>query len=104
MDHRDKEFEAVLRTRTVPPMRSNLEHRIIAAAGRMQQTSVAARQSLWSLITGQMVVPQPALVFSLVLCFGLALGVMGYPMDEGAVADTEYFFLNANTQVGDGFL
>ncbi len=101
MDH---DLEAILKARAIPPMRSNLEHRIVAAAKTMPQTAVKVRQSLWALIKGQMIVPQPALVFSLMLCLGLALGFMGYPMDESAIADTEYFFLNANTQVGDGFL
>ena len=76
MDH-DKELDALLSKRSVPEMRSNLEHRIIQASLKPapeERGILGGIKSFMETISRNFVIPQPALVMTLVLLCGVIMG------------------------------
>ena len=76
MDH-DKELDALLSKRFVPEMRSNLEHRIIQASLKPdpdQDGMLRGIKGFMEAISRNFVIPQPALVMTLVLMCGVIMG------------------------------
>ena len=84
--------EMLLNERVVPPMRSGLPEQIIAAAQTMQQEHVVQTRvgsvssgaggfkTWWNDFWDGFVVPQPALVMSLVLLVGVMIGTYTEPV------------------------
>ncbi len=81
--HADNErFDAVLRQRSVPEMRSHLEHRIIQAAkaGRQVQKERGFLYGINAAIDeffSGLALPRPALSMAVVLLFAVMTGVYG---------------------------
>ncbi len=75
----DNKFEKILRSRYVPPMRSNLEERIIQAS--LSNNNMPYKQQrrgnirdIFAGIFDSLILPKPALSFAVVLVLGIALG------------------------------
>lgn len=81
-DREMKELEQLLLTRAIPEMRSNLAERIIAQA-HTQHRPAQKKSSVSSFLKSlrefwdDILVPRPAMAFSLVLCLGAFIGFDG---------------------------
>lgn len=92
MDDNNREFNEILASRVLPPMRSNLEHRIITAAhagrvARQERGFWAGVQAVWDEFFDDLLIPLPKVSMVLLLLFALMLGVYGdlsFVSDSGA--------------------
>ena len=106
MVHDDDRLDEILRSRRVPEMRSNLEHRIVQASLQQDKQKGKAQgggilDGILSSIFDNLLVPQPVLAMAFLLVFGVAIG--GYPLESSLYdtgsdmdADTMAFFLEAD--------
>ncbi|PCK00600.1 MAG: hypothetical protein COA45_02150 [Zetaproteobacteria bacterium] len=103
----DRELNKILKARDVPPMRSNLEHRILQASLESVEKTDNSRinpvLAIFSAILDSVILPKPALSMVFVLLFGLVLGA--YPVDTldvNAAIDVDAYFLAVETiEYGD---
>lgn len=98
----DRELDKMLKARAVPPMRSNLEHRILQASfSGDKNRSVSGGNSIMAIFTAildGLVLPKPALSMALVLVFGLVLGGYSSGASEASTnIDADAYFLAAET-------
>lgn len=102
----DRELDKILKARAVPPMRSNLEHRILQASfSGDKNRSVSGGNSIMAIFTAildGLVLPKPALSMALVLVFGFSVwfGVGGYSSGASEAStniDADAYFLAAET-------
>lgn len=98
----DNELDKILKARAVPPMRSNLEHRIVQASfSGDKNRSVSGGNSIMAIFTAildGLVLPKPALSMALVLVFGLVLGGYSSGASEASTnIDADAYFLAAET-------
>ena len=98
----DSELNKILKVRAVPPMRSNLEHRIVQASlSASKNSSISKGNELSAIFTAvfdALILPKPALSMALVLVFGVMLG--GYSSavsDASTNIDADAYFLAAET-------
>lgn len=103
MDH-DKELDALLSKRSVPEMRSNLEHRIIQASLKPapeQGGMLRGLREFMETIFRNFVIPQPALVMTLVLMCGVIMGGYSDDITEYAGYTTASTAIDAETLIMD---
>ncbi|MCB1532973.1 MAG: hypothetical protein KDJ35_08915 [Alphaproteobacteria bacterium] len=97
----DQNFDALMRQREVPAMRSDLPQRIIDAA-RLQARDVGSKNSIftrakqeltrWLASVSQgVMVPHPALVMGVVLVLGVMVGVFMHDVSD--VPEEDMIFL-----------
>ncbi|PCI99973.1 MAG: hypothetical protein COB14_05335 [Alphaproteobacteria bacterium] len=98
----DNELNKILKARAVPPMRSNLEHRIVQASlasGKNQDISSGnGISAIFTAVFDALILPKPALSMALVLVFGLVLGGYSAGVSEASTnIDVDAYFLTAET-------
>lgn len=98
----DNELNKILKARAVPPMRSNLEHRIVhASLSASKNSSISKGNELLAIFTAvldTLILPRPALSMALVLVFGLVLGGYSAGVSEASTnIDVDAYFLAAET-------
>lgn len=98
----DHELNKILKARAVPPMRSNLEHRIVQAAlSASKNRSVSggnAISAIFTAILDALILPKPALSMVLVLVFGLMLGGYSSGVSDASInIDVDAYFLATET-------
>ncbi|PCI57192.1 MAG: hypothetical protein COB36_02695 [Alphaproteobacteria bacterium] len=98
----DHEFNKILKARAVPPMRSNLEHRIVQASlpvGKNKANSKGnSLSAIFIAILDTLILPKPALSMALVLVFGVMLGGYSSGVSEASTnIDVDAYFLAAET-------
>ena len=101
MDH-DKDLDALLSKRSVPEMRSNLEHRIIQASLKPAPEGGGVLKGIKSFMDGVsqlFVIPQPALVMTLVLMCGFIMGGYSDSITEYAGYTVASTALDAETLI-----
>ncbi len=95
MVHDDNELDRLLMGRSVPEMRSNLEHRILqsslAASPEEKVSSVSGLRGVVHAFFDLCLVPRPALAMIIVLGLGLVTGGAYTGVD-----DVDAYFLAAN--------
>lgn len=98
----DNELDKILRARAVPPMRSNLEHRIVQASlsvdTNREISEGNAVLAIFTAVLDALILPKPALSMALVLVFGLVLGGYSAGVSEASTnIDVDAYFLTAET-------
>ena len=105
-----KNLDDVLRCRSIPQMRSNLEHRIIQAALARQEARrhhgfMAGMRVAIDIFFDGILLPRPALSMAVVLVFSMLLGVYvdGLIGNSNSIEDVaeEYMSFAYNSDFGD---
>lgn len=98
----DNELNKILKVRAVPPMRSNLEHRIVQASLASDKDRDISKGNpllaVFTAILDALILPKPALSMALVLVLGLVLGGYSAGVSEASTnIDVDAYFLAAET-------
>ncbi len=98
----DYELNEILKARDVPPMRSNLEHRIVQASLSVSKNPAVSKGNsvlaIFTAILDAVILPKPALSMALVLVFGVMLGGYSSGVSEASTnIDADAYFLAAET-------
>lgn len=70
----DEELEAIMSTRSMPKMRSNLAERIIDASQKHKAQGRSGFGLWFHSFTDALLLPKPSYVLAIVFCLGLFLG------------------------------
>lgn len=101
------QFEEILKARSIPQPRSNLEERIIAMAARKPQIqeNTSGLRALFYAFCDNFLLPAPAVTMVLVLCAGVTLGLNAQNMESGREVNSEdvssYFQMSNTADFGD---
>ena len=98
----DNELNKILKARAVPPMRSNLEHRIVQASLDSDENRDISRgnklSAIFTAVLDGLILPKPALSMVLILVFGVMLGGYSSRVSEASTnIDVDAYFLTAET-------
>lgn len=98
----NNDFEDVLMRRMVPPARSNLAERIIAAAPVKPQTSYRGWKGWIEDIAELFVLPKPAYALATVLLIGVLAGWSAMPSrDDTQDSISSYLYMNEVLNMGE---
>lgn len=99
MDEQEQKLEEIMRSRDIPPMRSNLSQRIIGAAEKTPQKTprfkgkLAVVETWANKLFDIMVQPQPVVVMLGILALGLMVGVFLQDMTEPPEEDLIFLYV-----------